>query len=162
MHNSTTYHLYTVLCILLPPIKSPSVTNYPPIPFSTTPTCLPPPRSHQIVVGIHVCFSFCSILPSPSQLPPPLPSSCQPALYGSVSLFLVSAFCLLDSIYEWNFLALVTALTQENIGDAKENSRYFKISIKDLWYSFILEYQYVFIFLWFHSFYPKLEKNLLI
>ena len=66
---------------------------------------------HYHLVPLYCCpcpwvlFPFCWILP-PSKLSP-THNSCHLALYGPVSILLVSSVCSLDSIYEWNHMLFV-------------------------------------------------------
>ena len=53
VYNSTTRHLYSVLCSP-PQVKSPSITIYPPLPSSAS---LLPSGNHHTVVCVHESFS---------------------------------------------------------------------------------------------------------
>ena len=118
VHNSTTHHLYTVLCVhhptsSLPP--SPFIPPFPPPP----PPILSFQQSPQLLSGSMSFFSFhfifCSIPSTPLRYLNPstpltqLPHSCQLDLYvyESVSILLISWFCSLESTYEWNHMVFV-------------------------------------------------------
>ena len=68
------------------------------------PVALQPCHHHTVVQVLEFSLFclFCSIplLPSP-------PDSYQPAIYESVSIFLISSFSSLDSTLEWNHIVLV-------------------------------------------------------
>ena len=71
-----------------------------PLPFS--PFILPPTSNHHTVVHVHESFFLFaqSLHPSPRH-------SCQPVLYESVSILLVSSDCSLESTYEGHHTAFV-------------------------------------------------------
>ena len=113
VHNSTTHHLYTVLCVHhLQSSFFPSlfIPLYPP-PLASTPI---PPGYHYTVVPVYefsLIFFFFSLNPSTTLQPAPHPScltsSSLLSIYAYVFILLVSSFCSLDSTYEWNHKELV-------------------------------------------------------
>ena len=85
VHNSTTHHLYTILCLQ---IKSSSITIYPPIPSSTCPHSIPRHNHHTVICvdEFFAFFTFCSITPI-QPLNPCLRQRSACSLSVSLSLF---------------------------------------------------------------------------
>ena len=108
VHNSTTHHLYTVLCSP-PQVKAPSITIY----TSSTPFYLPPhplPSAITIMLSVSMrvfcLFSFLFNPYTPTQPPKPPTAISLLSMYESVSNLLVSSYCPLDFTYKWNYMVV--------------------------------------------------------
>ena len=92
-------------CVFPPRVKSPFITIYPPLLFSTFSH---PPFPLVITMLLSVSrsfFHFC-LIPSPFSPSPPIPLSCDScqSVFCLYSLFLFCLFCSLDSTYKWNHM----------------------------------------------------------
>ena len=99
-------------CILYCVFLTPSKVSFchhliTPLPSSASPRTFPS-GNHHTDVCVYEVFVFCLIPSSFSPSPPPSVYSCQFVfcIYESVSNLFVSLFCLLDSTYKWNHMAL--------------------------------------------------------
>ena len=118
VHNSTTYHLYTVLCVHHPKSSlhpSPFTPPYPPLPPSAPPTT----GSHHTVVCVHELFSlfffFAQSPPPPRQL-----SACMESLINTELLFFIFCTLVWFNYYSMFHCLCVWALRCSDVRGARD------------------------------------------